>query len=76
MFTEGCGFNEPELLDVGEGISPGYGDSYLPQLEGQYIDITGVAAGPTTWSTRSTPTRSIKEIQLHEQLASLLIEID
>ena len=26
----------------------GYGDDYTPQLEGQYIDITGVAAGDYT----------------------------
>jgi Lysyl oxidase len=40
-----CGADRPRLLRVREGISPGYGDDYPPGLEGQSIDITGLAAG-------------------------------
>ena len=40
-----CGLRRPDLLRVTQGISVGYGDSYVPYLEGQSIDVTGVPDG-------------------------------
>jgi Lysyl oxidase len=45
VFRGGCGFRETELLRVREGISVGYGDNYRAELEGQYLDLTGLPAG-------------------------------
>lgn len=40
-----CGLDRPDLRHIVEGISVGFGDDYAPQLEGQYIDVTGLASG-------------------------------
>lgn len=40
-----CGKERPDLMHVVEGISVGWGDSYKANIEGQYIDITGIAPG-------------------------------
>ncbi len=39
-----CGLGQPKLNGLFAGISPGYGDRYEAQLEGQYIDITDAPA--------------------------------
>lgn len=40
-----CGLGRPDLTSLFAGISPGWADQYAANLEGQYIDITGVPAG-------------------------------
>src|SRR5262245_11963677 len=35
IWTQECGRGQPERLLIREGISPGYGDDYVPRLEGQ-----------------------------------------
>lgn len=40
-----CAKNRPGALSVIEGIAVGWGDIYIPQKEGQSLDLTGVAAG-------------------------------
>ena len=40
-----CEKNHQTVFRVREGISVGYGDDYKPQVEGQFIDITGIPAG-------------------------------
>jgi hypothetical protein len=40
-----CGKDRPDLTHVVEGITIGWGDSYKANIEGQYIDITGIAPG-------------------------------
>jgi Lysyl oxidase len=40
-----CGKDRPDLTHIVEGITVGWGDSYLANIEGQYIDITGVTPG-------------------------------
>jgi Lysyl oxidase len=40
-----CGSLKPEALTVAEGLGPDTTDYYNPNLEGQYIDITGVPPG-------------------------------
>ena len=41
-WTDECGRDQPGLLSVRQGISPGYGDDYDPGLEGQFVDVTNV----------------------------------
>jgi Lysyl oxidase len=40
-----CGLGHPELRSVLEGITVGWGDNYPANIEGQYIDVTGVPPG-------------------------------
>lgn len=40
-----CGLGRPDILGLFVGISTGYADRYEPQIEGQFIDITGAPAG-------------------------------
>ena len=75
VYTDNCRFQEPDALDVSEGISINYGDSYLPQLEGQYVDITGVPAGRYSLVHRVNIDRSLKEINYSDDVASVLVEI-
>jgi hypothetical protein len=45
VFRGFCGLRKTEALRVREGISVGYGDDYRAELEGQYLDLTGLPAG-------------------------------
>lgn len=40
-----CGKNRPDLTRISEGITVGWGDNYPANIEGQYIDIAGIAPG-------------------------------
>jgi hypothetical protein len=40
-----CGLGRPDLLGLFAGISVGYGDAYEAQIEGQFIDVTGLPDG-------------------------------
>jgi len=40
-----CGRDHPELTKMTEGITVGWGDNYPANIEGQYIDIDGIAPG-------------------------------
>jgi hypothetical protein len=40
-----CGRDQPGLTSIVEGITVGWGDNYPANIEGQYIDVTGVAPG-------------------------------
>jgi hypothetical protein len=40
-----CGREQPTLTKMVEGITVGWGDNYPANIEGQYIDISGVAPG-------------------------------
>jgi len=61
IWTQECGHGQPERLVVREGISPGYGDDYVPRLEGQWIDITGLPAGRYVLRHRVNVDRSLRE---------------
>jgi len=72
---EGCQAGKTQALAVDEGMSVGYGDEYVPQLEGQYIDITGVAAGDYTLVHRLNTDRSLLEKSYTNDAASALIRL-
>jgi hypothetical protein len=42
---DNCGYLKPTALEVGEGLGPDRTDYYSPNLEGQWIDVQGVAPG-------------------------------
>ena len=75
VWTEECGRDEPGLLAVREGISPGYGDDYDPQLEGQFLNVTNVPAGRYLLVHRANPERTLEEADYANNAASVLIQL-
>jgi len=73
--TGECDFGRPEALHVLEGLTPGYLDDYGPQLEGQYIDITGVPAGRYSLVHRVNADHRIRERNFGNDVASALIDL-
>jgi hypothetical protein len=61
VWTQECGRGQPARLIVREGISPGYGDDYVPRLEGQSIVITGLPAGRYVLRHRVNVDRALRE---------------
>jgi hypothetical protein len=75
VWTEECGRDEPALLEVREGISPGYGDDYDPAREGQFLDVTNVPAGRYLLVHRANPERTLEEADYSNNAASVLIQL-
>ena len=75
VWTEECGRDQPALLKVAEGISVGFGDDYDPQLEGQYVDITGLPSGRYELVHEVNADRRLRESNYRNNAASILIDI-
>jgi hypothetical protein len=75
VWTEQCGRGQPTLLQVREGISPGYGDDYAPAVEGQFVDVTNLPAGRYVLAHRVNPDRAIEESDYENNAASVLIQL-
>jgi hypothetical protein len=75
VWTQECGRGEPERLIVREGISPGYGDDYVPRLEGQSIDITDLPAGRYALRHRVNVDRTLRESDYGNNEASVTFEL-
>jgi hypothetical protein len=74
VFRGNCS-RDPGASTVREGISVGYGDDYSAQLEGQYVDITGVAAGRYLLVHRVDAGRRLREAKRSNNASSLLIAV-
>ena len=74
-FQGRCGLRRPDLLEMLEGISTGYGDNYVAQLEGQYIDITGLRGGRYRLVHSANPTGTLIETDYSDNDASALLRI-
>jgi hypothetical protein len=75
-FTENnCESGNPSALAITEGITPGYGDLYSPQVEGQYLNITGVPAGEYEIVHRVNEDHSLLESNYNNDTASVLIKL-
>jgi hypothetical protein len=75
VWTGECGRRRPGALTVREGISPGFGDDYVPEKEGQSIDVTGVPAGRYVLVHWVNPDRVLRERSYANNAASVLIEL-
>ena len=75
VWTEECGRDEPGLLEVDEGISPGYGDDYVPRLEGQYVELGRVPAGRYVLVHRANPDGTLEESDYANNAASVLLAV-
>ena len=75
VWIEECGRNHPELVEMREGISVGWGDEYVPTLEGQYVDVTGLPQGRYEIVHRVNTKRILRESDYANNAASVLVEL-
>lgn len=75
VWTAECGRDLPGLLTLRQGVSPGYGDDYEPELEGQFVDVTSVPAGRYLLVHRSNPERTLEESDYGNNAASVLLRL-
>jgi Lysyl oxidase len=75
VWTQECGRGQAERLLVRQGISPGYGDDYVPVLEGQSIRIDGLRAGRYTLRHRVNLDRVLRESDYSNDSASTVFEL-
>jgi Lysyl oxidase len=73
VWTQECGRGQVGRLGISEGISPGFGDDYVPLLEGQYIDVTELPAGRYVLVHRANPDHDILEADYDNNAASVLL---
>ena len=67
VWTDECGRDQPGLLTVRQGISPGFGDDYDPGLEGQFVDVTNVPRRPLPARAPGEPGAGDRGGELREQ---------
>jgi hypothetical protein len=70
-----CGIDRPDLLRISVGISVGFGDDYDPQLEGQYVDVTGLPAGRYVLVHRVNPERRLLETRYDNNTSCLSVTL-
>jgi hypothetical protein len=70
-----CGRDRPDLLSVTEGITVGWGDDYAANLEGQYIDIGGVAPGRYLLVHRVNTTHGLLETSPYNDVSCAAISL-
>ena len=63
------------MLGIQEGISVGYGDDYPANLEGQYLRLSGLAAGRYVLVHRVNGARHLQELDYRNNAASLLLQL-
>lgn len=73
VWTQECGGGQPRRLRILQGISPGFGDDYVPLLEGQYIDVTGLPAGRYVLVHRVNASGVLREASYADNAASVLL---
>jgi fibronectin type 3 domain-containing protein len=73
--TNNCAPGNTAARNVTEGISVGYGDEYEPQLEGQYIDVTGVQPGQYLIVHRTNSDQALQESNYNNDAASVLVSL-
>jgi hypothetical protein len=75
VWTQECGRGQHGRLRILEGLSPGFGDDYVPLLEGQFIDVTGLPPGRYVLVHRANPARDLRESSYANNAASALLEL-
>jgi hypothetical protein len=75
VWTQECGRGQSERLRLLEGLSPGFGDDYVPLLEGQFIDVTGLPPARYILIHRVNSTRDLGESSYANNAASALLEL-
>jgi hypothetical protein len=74
VWTGECAPRSPDAVIVRQGISPGFGDDYVPLKEGQSIDVTGLR-GRFVLVHRTNPDRVLRERSYANNAASVLLDL-
>jgi glucose/arabinose dehydrogenase len=75
VYTSRCGLERPGLTGIREGISVGYGDDYVANLEGQYLPLDGLRPGRYRLVHRVNADRRLRELSYANNAASLLLRL-
>lgn len=70
-----CGKGKPRALSMLESLSPGWADVYEENVDGQFIDVTGVPAGRYVLVNRVNPQRRLREANYDNNVSSAYIEL-
>jgi hypothetical protein len=76
VWTQECGRGQPQRLVLSQGLSPGFGDDYVPRLEGQYVDVTGVAPGRYRLIHAVNVDRTLRESDYTNNAASVVVVLE
>jgi hypothetical protein len=76
VWTSECRRGRPDARTIREGISVGFGDDYVPQKEGQSIDVTGIPPARYVLVHRANPDRVLRERSYANNVASALIALN
>jgi hypothetical protein len=74
-WTGECRRGRPDARTIRQGISVGFGDDYVPQKEGQSIDVTDLRPGRYVVVHRANPDRFLRERSYANNVASALIAL-
>jgi Lysyl oxidase len=75
LYRSRCGLDRSGLLSIREGISPGYGDNYSANLEGQYLPLSGLRPGRYLLVHRVNADRRLLESSYDNNASSLLLSL-
>jgi serine protease len=75
VYTGRCGLNQPELQQIEEGISVGYGDNYAAFLEYQDLPLDGLADGHYLLVHQVNSDRRVRELNYANDASSLLLDV-
>ena len=75
VFRSRCGLEQASLHSVREGISPGYGDDYAANLEGQYLPLNGLSPGRYLLVHRVNADHRIRESAYDNNASSVLLSL-
>jgi hypothetical protein len=75
VWTQECGRGQAGRLRLLEGLSPGFGDDYVPLLEGQFIDVTGLRPGRYILIHRVNAAGDLRESSYANNAASALLKL-
>jgi hypothetical protein len=70
-----CGLDRPDLLNLTQAISVGWGDDYPAQLEGQWLGLDGLAAGEYVLVHRVNADRRLAEEGYANNAASVRLRL-
>jgi glucose/arabinose dehydrogenase len=74
-YTDECGPASPDLMNLEEGISVGYGDDYAAYLEYQHLPLDGVPDGRYVLVHRVNSDRRLRELSYANNAASVLLDL-
>jgi hypothetical protein len=75
VYRSSCGLERPGLLGVKEGISVGWGDDYVANLEGQYLPLDGLRRGRYLLIHRVNADHRLLESSYANNAASALLRL-